>query len=162
MFRRTCFALVLASAAVLAAATPSPAPASPAPAGAAATPQHWDRVSVAPTRTSIYIGSVRMAMPTFSREGQGYVAPYRATVFPYFFYNESGTLRVAVTDAQLATLASGQAIAFTGEALRTDGARRRVTGRATPVNPSSGRLDVHVFVSRHIELSFHTTYRFGP
>jgi len=120
----------------------------------------WPKVDVAAAKTSIYVGVVTMTMPTFAREGSGYVTSYTAKVFPYFFYNETGRLTVRVSEEQLAELARGKAIDFTGDAVRTDGAQRHVTGRATPYDATHGNLDVHVAVSKHIDLIFHTTYRF--
>ncbi len=121
----------------------------------------WSKVDVAPTKTSIYVGSVSLRMPTFVRQGATYSAPYSAKVFPYFFYNEDGTLNVDVTDAQLRSLVDGKQIQFTGTAVTNDGAARKVTARATPKDATTGKLDVHVWVSNRIQLIFHTTYRFG-
>ncbi|HVU33640.1 MAG TPA: hypothetical protein VHE61_09415 [Opitutaceae bacterium] len=132
-----------------------------AAAGARAEPAgDYARVEVAPTKTSIYVGTVAMTMPTFVRRGNTYVAPYAARVFPFFFYSEKGSLTVDVTDAQLAGLAAGRPLDFTGHAVRSDGVERRVTGRATPHDPKSGTLKVRVYVSRRIDLVFNTTYRF--
>ncbi len=117
-------------------------------------------VDVDPTRTSIYIGSVSMTMPTFVREGATYTAAYTAKVFPYFFYNEKGTLTVTIADEQLDQLAQGKTIEFTGRAFNTEGQERKVTGKATPADAKSGKLDVHVWVSKRIQLIFHTKYRF--
>ena len=118
------------------------------------------RVDVAPTSTSIYLGTVAMSMPPFTREGQGYQSRYVAKVFPFFFYNETGTMRVELPDEALRKLAGGQPIDFTGLARRADGAERRVAGRATPNDAVSGKLKVRVFYSKRIELIFNTTYRF--
>ena len=148
MFRET---LLLGLATATLAASPSRARAEPAA---------WRAVEVAPAKTSIYVGMVTMTMPTFARAGETYAATYTAKVFPYFFYNETGRLTVNVTDVQLADLAAGKTIAFSGEAVRTDGAHRKVTARAVPSDATYGKLDVHVYVSKRIELIFHTTYRF--
>lgn len=154
MFVRAVFALVVAAAFVRAAANGDPAPASPAP------PTRYDRVEVAPAKTSIYIGSVSLTMPPFERRGESYEADYTAKVFPYFFYNETGRLFIAINDAQLAALARGEPVDFTGRALRDDGRERRVEGRAAPADATNGKLKVRVFVSKRIELIFNTTYRF--
>ena len=139
--------------------------AQPAEAPSAAAPgfsgEAWSRVDVAPTKTSIYIGTVRMTMQTFVRAGDAFTTTYVAKVFPFAFYNEHGTLSVTVTDAQLAELERGQTIEFTGEARNSDGETRRVTGKATPSNASSGKLKVRVWVSKRIELIFNTTYERG-
>ena len=126
----------------------------------AETEIRFSRVEVAPAKTSIYLGSVTMTMPTFVRVNGGYDAPYVAKVFPFFFYNESGRLRVEISDAALEQLGRGEPIEFTGRALRDDGAERRVEGKATPTDASSGKLKVRVFYSKRIELIFNTTYRF--
>lgn len=121
----------------------------------------WSKVDVAPTKTSIYVGTVSLRMPTFVRQGATFSAPYSAKVFPYFFYNEDGTLTVDVTDEQLRSLAGGQQIKFEGTAVTHDGATRKVTARATPKDATNGKLDVHVWVSNRIQLIFHTTYHFA-
>jgi hypothetical protein len=120
----------------------------------------YSRVDVAPTRTSIYVGTVSMTMPTFVRSEGAFVSSYVAKVFPYFFYNENGRLTVDISDDALRQLARGEAIEFTGRAVRTDGAERRVEGKATPIDATSGKLKVRVFYSKRIELIFNTTYRF--
>ena len=117
-------------------------------------------VEIDPTKTSIYIGSVTMTMPPFARKGTVYSAPYAAKVFPYFFYNEKGTLSIEVTDEALRKPERGETIDFTGKGLSSDGEARRVEGRAVPANATSGKIKVRVFVSKKIELIFNTTYRF--
>lgn len=101
-----------------------------------------------------------MTMPTFERKGGAFVAAYTAKVFPFAFYNEKGVLSVDVSDDQLARLARGETIEFTGRAERTDGAERKVSGKATPADATSGKLKVRVTVSKRVELIFNTTYRF--
>jgi hypothetical protein len=118
------------------------------------------RVEVAPTKTSIYIGSVAMTMPAFTRTGDTYTSSYEAKVFPFFFSNESGRLNVDISDDLLQRLARGEPIEFTGRAVNDSGAERRIEGKATPADAASGKLKVRVFVSRRIELIFNTTYRF--
>ncbi len=132
-------------------------------AGAAETPPALpESVAVAPTKTSIYIGTVSLTMPVFTRSSGGFESSYTARVFPYFFFSESGTLRVEVSDEQLGRLIAGTPIEFSGRAVRSDGAVRSVTGRAAPDDADSGRLKVRVSVTRRIELVFDTTYEFHP
>ena len=120
----------------------------------------YSRVIVAPAKTSIYVGSVAMAMPTFVRVDGGFEATYAAHVFPFFFYNEKGRLRVELPDDALRQLERGEPVEFKGRAVRDDGAERRVEGKATPTDAASGKLKVRVFYSKRIELIFNTTYRF--
>jgi hypothetical protein len=120
----------------------------------------YNRVEIAPTKTSIYIGSVAMTMPTFVREHGVFSSTYSAKVFPYFFYNEKGRLSIAISDATLRQLESGQPIEFEGEGVNSDGETRRIAGRAVPADAKSGKIKVRVFVSKKIQLIFNTTYRF--
>jgi hypothetical protein len=130
-------------------------------ASAASPPERFARVEVPVAKTSIYLGSVSLTMPTFVRHDGIYESTYAAKVFPYFFANESGRLVIQVSDAQLGQLEAGQPIDFTGRAVRADGSERRVEGRATPADANGGKLKVRVFVTAKIELIFNTTYRFA-
>jgi hypothetical protein len=119
-------------------------------------------VSIEPARTSIYIGHVTMTMPTFRRIAGRYESTSSAKVFPYFFYNERGTLGIDFADEQLAKLAAGERVEFKGQAKSDAGEDRRIEGHATPADGLSGKIKVRVFVSKKIELIFNTTYRFAP
>lgn len=137
-----------------AAADPSSAPGTPPASPPTAA------VTVENTRTSIYIGTVSLSMPSFRRSGVSYSSTYVTKVFPYFFYNESGSLQIDIPDADLARLAAGETITFTGNAQSTKGEPRRIEGRAVPHSPTEGKIKVRVFVTPKIELIFNTTYRF--
>jgi hypothetical protein len=122
----------------------------------------YDQVNVAPSKTSIYVGTVTMTLPKFTRKGGVYESAYTAKVFPFFFQNESGTLQVEMSDDQLRQLERGEPVEFKGRGVRTDGVERRIEGKATPADATSGKLKVRVFISKRTELIFNTTYRFGP
>jgi len=122
----------------------------------------YDRVEIAPTKTSIYVGSISMTMPPFVRENGTYESTYTAKVFPYFFYNEKGRLSIAVADEALRRLERGESIAFEGRGVGPNGEVRQVEGRATPTDALGGKIKVRVFVTRRIQLIFNTTYRFVP
>lgn len=120
------------------------------------------RVEVKPTWTSIYIGTVSLQMPPFTRTAAGdFESTYSARVLPYFFYNETGRIGIRVSDAALRQLARGETIEFSGRAVNHAGEDRPVEGRATPADAASGKIKVRVRVSPRIELIFNTTYRFG-
>ncbi len=120
----------------------------------------YDRVEIAPTKTSIYLGSVSMTMPTFVRKNGSYEATYAAKVFPFFIGSEKGSMTITLTDEALRKLEKGETIEFSGRATNTDGDERRIEGKATPADAQTGKLKVRVFVSKRIELIFNTTYRF--
>jgi len=147
-----CASVLLLAVGLLASARGAPAADRPA--------EVYARVEIAPTKTSIYVGTVSMTMPAFSRTAGMYTSTYVAKVFPFFFSNESGQLSVEISDTLLHQLGRGESIEFRGRAVNESGAERRIEGRATPADASSGKLKVRVFVSRRIELIFNTTYRF--
>ncbi len=135
-----------------------------APFASAAEAQlsRYERVEVAPAKTSIYVGTVSLAMPSLTRAKGVYETSYVAKVFPVFFYNEKGRLSIEMSDEQLRKLERGEAVEFKGRAVRDDGAERRVEGKATPADATNGKIKVRVFYSKRVELIFNTTYQFPP
>lgn len=123
-------------------------------------PDFYQRAAVAPAKTSIYIGNVKLVMPPFDRRGELYASTYEAKVFPFFFYNEAGRIAIILSDEDLRQLADGERVHFTGEAFSTKEEPRRVEGHADPADERSGKIKVRVWVSKNIELIFNTTYRF--
>ena len=83
------------------------------------------RVTIEPTKTSIYIGTVAMTMPPFVRKNGTYESTYAAKVFPYFFSNEKGTLAITLSDESLRKLERGEPVEFSGRAVNTVGEERR-------------------------------------
>ena len=130
--------------------------------GADGSLSRFDRVDVAPAKTSIYVGPVSLTMPAFSRANGVYASAYLAKVFPVFFYNEKGRLSIELSDEALRKLERGEPVEFKGRAVREDGAERPVEGKATPTDATSGKIKVRVFYSKRVELIFNTTYRFTP
>jgi hypothetical protein len=161
-YRSRWLAGLLAVAGAMLAAEPPPPAADPVGAAAIAPPlsPRYRRVEVAPTTTSIYIGSVSLALPPFERRPGEFATTYEAKVFPFFFYNETGRLQIEFSDEQLRRLEHGERISFQGRAQRADGVEHRVEGHATPGDATSGKIKVRVFATRSIELIFNTTYRF--
>ena len=62
----------------------------------------------------------------------------------------------------LQRLAKGETVQFQGHGLSSDGEERHIEGKAMPVDALTGHIKVRVFVSKHIQLIFNTTYRFHP
>ena len=123
-----------------------------------------DQVVIPPAKTSIYIGNVTLTPGLLQRENGTYRTSYHAKVFPYFFYNEDGQLSIDFSDEQLAQLARGERVPFTGTAKNKDGEDRRIEGHATANAPgaSEGTIKVRIFVTAKIQLIFNSTYRFKP
>jgi hypothetical protein len=120
----------------------------------------YNKATVEPVTTSIYVGYVKLTMPAFTRTPTGYVSIYDASVFPFFFWSEHGQMTIAVSDDDLRRLAHGETVQFKGHAENSDGETRHVEGRAVPQDTSHGKLKVRVFVSSKIQLIFNTTYCF--
>lgn len=147
MLRRALAALLLLAAAL---------PLSGTSSGAS-----WRRVVIEPTWTSIYVGTVSLRMPEFTRNAAGeFESSYSARVLPWFFQSENGRLVIAVTEDALQKLARGESIDFTGHAANQAGEPRAISGRASPSDATAGRIKVRVRVSESMELIFNTTYRF--
>jgi len=149
--------LMTVAGAVLAAGLVPPAA---APVTAPRLSPRYRRVEVAPTTTSIYIGSVSLALPSLERRSGEFTAAYEAKVFPFFFYNETGRFWIECSDEQLRRLEQGERVSFQGRARRADGNEHRVEGTVTPADGTSGKVKVRVFATASVELIFNTTYRF--
>ena len=139
-----CFLLVLGAVAPLPAATDLTA---------------WERVNVAPMKTSIYIGSVSLTTGTFARTGSTLATTYTAKVFPWFFWGETGKITITLADADLVHLAKGETAEFTGEAFNHKNKPRHVTGRAQPTDSTSGKMKIRIKVDT-LELIFNGSYTF--
>jgi len=105
------------------------------------------------------VASVTLTVPRFVRRGGIYESTYSAQIFPYYFWNEAGRLQITVSDQTLRRFARGESFSFSGHAIRSDGTIRKVEGRVTPLGPATGRIEVRVFVTRHLSMAFDTTYR---
>jgi hypothetical protein len=117
------------------------------------------RAVIAPGKTSIYLGSVTLAVEPLVRDGSVYSSSYSATVFPFFFCNEKGKFEIEVPDSSLFQLARGRPIDFVGQAVRADGVVRTVQGHAVPHGlTDDGEVKIRVRLSRRIVLVFNTTY----
>jgi len=118
-----------------------------------------DHIAVAPMKTSIYIGSVKLITGTFDRKGAVLSTTYEAKVTPWFFWGETGNITITLSESDFATLAKGQTVEFKGNATNQKNKPRTVTGRAQPADATSGKIKVRVMADG-IELIFNGTYRF--
>jgi len=118
------------------------------------------QVLVPPMKTSIYVGSVTLTTTAFTRRDEGFDATYEAKVRPWFFWNETGRITIKLPVADLARLAAGQTVEFTGDATNEKGKPRTVTGRAQPANATSGKIKVRIAVDG-MELIFNGAYEFA-
>jgi hypothetical protein len=126
----------------------------------AAAPTNWDRVSVAPMKTSIYVGSVTLTTEPFVRSGSTLSTSYTAKVWPWFFWGETGRITITLTDANLASMARSETTEFKGEAFNHKNKPRTVTGRTQPADAVSGKFKIRILADGY-ELVFNGNYRFG-
>ena len=122
---------------------------------------NWEHVQVAPMKTSIYVGSVRLTTGMFERKDSSLSTTYEAKVVPWFFWGETGRITITLTDADLASMARGETAEFTGEAFNHKNKPRHVTGRVQPATATSGKIKVRIMADG-IELVFNSTYEFLP
>jgi hypothetical protein len=120
-----------------------------------------DKIDVETSSTSIYIGKVTLLVAPLARQNGIYTGDYKAKVFPYFFMNEHGTFRLEVSDEDLARIAKGETVEFSGHAENSSREERKITGRATPDDAVHGKIKVRIFVTEKIQLIFNTSYRFA-
>lgn len=118
----------------------------------------YAQVDVPPMKTNAYVASVTMEIGSFIWENGVYRSTYSATVFPYFFMDETGKIEVYVSEQALRRFEKGEPISFTGRAIRSDGKERLIDGKATRLDARSGKLKVRVPVARGLALVFNTPY----
>lgn len=128
------------------------------PAAHASSP--WNRLLVPPMKTSIYVGSVTLTPSTFVRAGDAYTATYSANVWPWFPWNETGSVTIRVPAADLDRVARGETVEFAGAGADKKGRKRTVSGRAVPADARTGKLKLRIHVDG-IDLIFNGTYKFG-
>ena len=120
----------------------------------------WDVVTVAPMKTSIYVGSVTLTTTDFRREGDRFTTTYEAKVRPWFFWSETGRATITMTAAQLEKLAKGERVEFTGGGANHKNKPRTISGYAERTDGATGKIKVRLNADG-IELIFNGTYRFN-
>ena len=120
----------------------------------------WDSVTIAPGKTSIYVGSVTLTTGVFRRDGDTFSSTYEAKVRPWFFWSETGRITITLPLADLEKLARGERVEFKGQATNHKGKPRHVTGRADRKDAANGTIKVRIGVD-DTELIFNSTYRFN-
>ncbi|WP_438483253.1 hypothetical protein [Oleiharenicola lentus] len=116
-------------------------------------------VIVAPMKTSIYVGSVKLNPGVLTWQGDGFATTYEAKVTPWFFWGESGTMLIKLTHDSLGRLAMGETVEFTGDAVNEKKKTRSITGRAQPNSATTGKIKVRIMADG-VELIFNSTYEF--
>mgnify|MGYP000846978501 CR=1 FL=1 len=119
----------------------------------------WDEVSVPAMKTSIYVGSVTLTTDVFKRAGDTYTTTYEAKVWPWFFWNETGTITITMPAATLEKLARGERAEFTGEAFNHKHKPRKVNGYAERADAANGKIKVRIGVDDTM-IVFNGAYRF--
>jgi hypothetical protein len=115
-------------------------------------------VTIRPSTAYLVIAAVTMTMPPFARHDGVYTSSYFAKVFPYFYFNEKGRIWITGPDDALRLVARGKPIDFKGRAVSDGGDPRRVEGHVTPTGRLRGNIEVRVFISRRLYLTYDTTY----
>jgi hypothetical protein len=116
-----------------------------------------ERVAVPAMKTSIYVGSVTLSTSDFVRDGETYAADYEARVFPWAFWNETGTIMIDAPEEQMKRLHEGETIELTGAATNHKNKPRTVSIKATPGETPGGRIKVRIKADG-VELIFNGDY----
>jgi len=113
-------------------------------------------------RTSIYIGSVTLTVSPLERiDGSfDYSADYEARVIPWLFWNESGTITLSPSEADIGRLIEGETIEITGNATNHRGKPRSVSARIQPEDADAGTIKVRIDAGG-TKLIFNGSYRFA-
>jgi len=120
----------------------------------------WDSVTVAPMKTSIYVGSVTLTTGKFRRDGDKFSTTYEAKVWPWFFWSETGRITITLALADIAKLVKGERVEFTGDAVNHRSKPRKITGRADRIDSATGKIKVRIGADG-TELVFNGAYRFN-
>lgn len=104
----------------------------------------WDQAEVAPSKTSIYVGSVSLKPGVLTRTGTTLSAHYEVKVKPWVFWSETGQITLTVPELELANLARGERAEFTGTATNHKNKPREVSGYAQPTDATTGKIKVRI------------------
>ncbi len=115
-------------------------------------------VAIGEGSASLFTATVTMRMPPFVRHQSVLTSTYSAQVFPYFFFSEKGRISITIPEEDLRKVAIGRPIDFAGKAYNEAGEGRRIEGHAVPTGPGKGRIQVRVYISRRISITYNTTY----
>jgi hypothetical protein len=119
-----------------------------------------DVATVTPAKTSVFLGTMTLALSPLVRTGNRFESTYKADFFPLAFFGEQGRFWIETSDADLARVEKGEAVTFTGEAESASHEKHRVTGRITPKDAATGSIHVRVFMTATTAIPFDSTYRF--
>ena len=119
------------------------------------------RMFVDPSSTTVSHNKVRLIVEPLTHQGKFYVGSYRLKVFPYFFKNETGTLKLNAPTEGFQKFAQGTEMKFTGKATNNKGAKDKViTGKATPSDVDKGNL-IFSLETDNGRMTFKTSYHFA-
>ena|SRR5579862_5678809 len=119
------------------------------------------RMFVDPSSTKVSLGKISLIVNPLNHIGKFYVGEYQIKVVPYFFKNESGTLKMEASDDSIQKLSKGIAMEFAGKATNNkNGAQKVITGKATPSTKDQGIATFSIVTDNGL-MVFNTSYHFG-
>ncbi len=113
-------------------------------------------------RSSMHVeaGIATLTIGPLERTNGVYTGDYKLTVFPWFSYNEKGTLAILISDASLAEANQGKVVTITGTATSKSGNCWPIVAIATPVDKEHGTLKLW-FMAASRKMIFTPAYYFG-
>ena len=119
------------------------------------------RMFVDPSSTTVSHNKVRLIVEPLTHKGKFYLGSYQLKVFPYFFKNETGTLKLDAPDGGFRKFTEGTEVKFTGKATNNKGAKDKViTGKAKPSDEDKGSL-IFSLETDNGRMTFKTSYHFA-
>ncbi len=120
-------------------------------------PSRYKTIEVKDSKTKIPATRIKLNVASLKRTDYGYSSTYSVKVFPFFFFNEHGSIEITLKEDSIEKIDAGETVSFAGHAVNHRGSKRKITGEAVPGNTNSGDLQIIIRASG-INLTFNTSY----
>jgi hypothetical protein len=111
--------------------------------------------------TKVSLGKVNLIVNPLTHKGNFYLGAYQIKVFPYFFKNEKGALKMEASKNSVLKLSKGIPMNFTGTATNNKtGEMKIVRGKATPLTIDRG-VAMFAIITDNGLMVFNTSYHFA-
>jgi hypothetical protein len=117
----------------------------------------FQTIDIKDSKTHIPATRIRLNIAPLSRTDHGYSSTYSVKVFPFFFFNEHGSIEINLDEDCIQRIEAGETVSFGGNAINHRGAKRKITGEAVPGDLDSGDLEI-IITASGFDLTFDTSY----
>jgi hypothetical protein len=120
-------------------------------------PDRFQTVDIKDSKTKIPATRIRLNVAPLNRTDYGYSSTYAVKVFPFFFFNEHGSIEINLDKDCIQRIVAGETVSFAGSAVNHRGSKRKITGEAAPGDSESGDIQIIIKASG-LDLTFNTSY----